>query len=224
VRARLRTWSLAVGLTLMVVGCGPGLIILTATMLATGALAQPRPSSLAMSCGQARALVAYRGAVVLGTGRYTYDRYVNGQGFCLGGQYTRAAWVPTADTPQCFVGYTCVDDPDWFFLMTRAALCRGYRSEVSVSERSGAWHTTVPYRALRSIGSWDPGRVQGLTQHTLAPCCYVTVISCGTGVKDNSALTGNQLSCPIAGHLQGQRTALSQYARAHAQIDDSGTY
>jgi hypothetical protein len=92
-----------------------GLILLTATILATGALAQPRPSSLAMSCGQARSLVAYRGAVVLGTGRYTYDRYVNSQGFCLRSQYTRAAWVPTADTLQCFVGYTCVDDPDWFF-------------------------------------------------------------------------------------------------------------
>jgi hypothetical protein len=110
------------------------------------------------------------------------------------------------------------------FSMTRAVLCRGYRSETSPSERSSAWHTTVPYRAMRSIGSWDPSRVQGLTQHTLASCCYVTVISCGTGVKDNSALTGNQLSCPIAGHLQRQRTTLGQCARPHAHEDDRSRY
>ncbi len=91
------------------------LILIAMAGLATEAIAQPRPSSLAMSCGQARSLVANRGAIVLGTGRYTYDRYVSSQVFCLRDEYVRPAWVPTADTPQCPVGYTCVDDPPWFF-------------------------------------------------------------------------------------------------------------
>jgi hypothetical protein len=91
------------------------LILIAMAGLSTEAIAQPRPLSLAMSCGQARSLVANRGAIVLGTGRYTYDRYVSSQAFCLRNEYVRPAWVPTADTPQCPVGYTCVDDPPWFF-------------------------------------------------------------------------------------------------------------
>jgi hypothetical protein len=74
--------------------------------------AQPRPDSLAMTCGQAAALVSSRGAIVLGTGRYLYDRFVHHRGFCAITEATKPAWVPTADTPQCFVGYTCIEaDP-----------------------------------------------------------------------------------------------------------------
>ena len=68
---------------------------------ATSALAQPRPSTLAMSCGQAAALVASAGGIVLGTGGYTYDRYVADARFCLNGQATRRQIVPTIDTPYC---------------------------------------------------------------------------------------------------------------------------
>ena len=68
-----------------------------------------------MSCGQAAHLVASRGAVVLSTGQYTYDRYVRSQAFCFHAEYIRPAWVPTADPPQCPVGYTCVTDPPWEF-------------------------------------------------------------------------------------------------------------
>jgi hypothetical protein len=60
-----------------------------------------------MSCRQAAGLVASRGAIVLGTGAYTYDRYVSDQRFCLRSEVTIPEWVPTADTPQCFVGYRC---------------------------------------------------------------------------------------------------------------------
>jgi hypothetical protein len=91
------------------------LILAASTLLSGGALAQPRPLTLAMSCGQANHLVARRGAIVLSTGRYTYDRYVRNQAFCFPTQYVRPAVVPAADTPQCFVGYTCTDDPPWLF-------------------------------------------------------------------------------------------------------------
>jgi hypothetical protein len=77
-------------------------------LLATAANAQPRPSTLAMSCAQARALVASRGAIVLGTGPYTYDRYVAHQGFCPRDQITEPAYERTLDSPQCYIGSRCV--------------------------------------------------------------------------------------------------------------------
>jgi len=60
-----------------------------------------------MSCAQAAGLVRARGAVVLHTGPTTYDRYVSGPGQCEGDQNTAPAWVRTADTAQCFIGYRC---------------------------------------------------------------------------------------------------------------------
>jgi hypothetical protein len=77
--------------------------------LATSVAAQPRPSSVAMSCRQAAGLVASRGAIVLGTGGHTYDRFVADRRFCLITEVTQPAWVPAADTPQCLVGYRCVE-------------------------------------------------------------------------------------------------------------------
>jgi len=82
--------------------------------VATSAAAQPRPSSIAMSCRQAAGLVASRGAVVLGTGGYTYDRFVADQRFCLRNEVIEPAWVPAGDTPQCFVGYRCKEADRWF--------------------------------------------------------------------------------------------------------------
>jgi hypothetical protein len=82
--------------------------------IASGAVAQQRPSTLEMTCAQARGLVASRGAVVLGTGGYTYDRFVAHRGFCMITETTEAAWVPSRDIPQCFVGYRCKED-DWWF-------------------------------------------------------------------------------------------------------------
>ena len=72
-------------------------------------VAQQGPSTVRMTCAQARGLVASYGGVVLGTGGYTYDRFVASRAFCLITETTRPAWVPTLDTPQCFIGYTCVD-------------------------------------------------------------------------------------------------------------------
>ncbi|MFH6783919.1 MULTISPECIES: hypothetical protein [Methylobacterium] len=79
------------------------------------ALAQGRPSTLAMTCGQARSFLAAQGAAVLGTGGYTYDRYVRDRSFCEPTQVTRNAVVPTRDTPECLVGYRCIEPGrNWF--------------------------------------------------------------------------------------------------------------
>ena len=71
---------------------------------ATAAAAQGRPSTPAMSCAQARGLVAASGAIVLGTGPYTYDRLVRDQGFCALNEITQQVWEPTAYTQRCPVG------------------------------------------------------------------------------------------------------------------------
>jgi hypothetical protein len=72
-----------------------------AIVIATSAAAQPRPSTLQMTCGQAAALVASQGGIVLDTGGYTYDRFVAHRGFCLRSEVARTVWVPTRDTPNC---------------------------------------------------------------------------------------------------------------------------
>lgn len=76
-------------------------------LFADGAQAQSRPLTLNMNCAQAAALVASRGAVVMNTGRHTFDRYVAHGGYCTLGEFPDEAWVPTTDSAQCFVGYTC---------------------------------------------------------------------------------------------------------------------
>jgi hypothetical protein len=76
-------------------------------LLATAAYAQSRPSTLRMTCAQARSLVASRGSIVLSTGPYTYDRFVAGGGFCFLGEIAEPAWARTLDSPQCPIGYRC---------------------------------------------------------------------------------------------------------------------
>jgi hypothetical protein len=72
------------------------------------AWAQSRPLTLRMSCAQAQGLVASQKAIVLSTGPFTYDRYVGSYGYCAPGETLDPAWVPTADTAQCPVGYRCI--------------------------------------------------------------------------------------------------------------------
>ncbi|TGD98806.1 hypothetical protein EU555_15340 [Methylobacterium nonmethylotrophicum] len=79
------------------------------------ALAQGRPSTPDMTCRQARGVLAAQGAAVLGTGGYTYDRFVRDRSFCEPTQVTQNAFVPTRDSPQCLVGYRCIEPGrDWF--------------------------------------------------------------------------------------------------------------
>jgi len=92
--------------------------LLLAGMEATvtsGALAQSRPSTLDGPCIASQRLVAARGAVVLGTGPNTYDRFVRDRTFCLASEYTETAYAPAADTPQCFIGFRCVAGPRELF-------------------------------------------------------------------------------------------------------------
>lgn len=61
-----------------------------------------------MTCAQARSLVRSNGAVVLWQTEDLYDRYVVHQGYCDRDETTRPAYVSTADSNWCFIGYTCV--------------------------------------------------------------------------------------------------------------------
>lgn len=85
-------------------------VLILAALLAGSAHA--RIYSPSLSCAEARNLVARSGAVILYTSPYTYDRYVAHQGYCsnAGDEIARPAFVPTADHPRCFVGYTCDQD------------------------------------------------------------------------------------------------------------------
>ncbi len=71
------------------------------------ASASEMPLTLSMSCARAAKLVAESRGIVLRTGEFTYDRYVNSLQFCDMGDSLKPEWVPTQDSPQCFIGYTC---------------------------------------------------------------------------------------------------------------------
>lgn len=90
-------------------------IALAISLVAASAQAQTRPSTVNMSCGASRQLVLTRGAIVLGTGGFTYDRFVRDQTFCDVTEYAQSAYVPSLETPACFVGYRCKQGPrDWW--------------------------------------------------------------------------------------------------------------
>lgn len=83
-------------------------VVLAVLGMGSGALAQGRPLTLQMTCYGARELVSVHGAIVLNTSPTTYDRYVAAGGQCVLGEVIEPAWVPTADTQQCPIGYRCV--------------------------------------------------------------------------------------------------------------------
>jgi len=77
-------------------------------VLAAGeAGAQNRPSTTSLSCAQARGLVHAQGAIVLGTGGATFERFVSHSGFCLREEVAEQAFAPTLDNPACPVGFRC---------------------------------------------------------------------------------------------------------------------
>lgn len=88
-------------------------LALALTLAADLAAAQSRPSSPTRPCSVNRQSVMANGALVLGTGGYTYDRFVRDRSFCQPDEYTEPAWVPSRDTPSCFVGYRCKTGPYW---------------------------------------------------------------------------------------------------------------
>jgi hypothetical protein len=85
----------------------PLLVSFAIAGFATGAGAQSGTTTPAMTCAQARGIVASQGAAVLRTGPATYDRYVRDGSFCVLQETTRPAWVKTADVAQCSVGGVC---------------------------------------------------------------------------------------------------------------------
>jgi hypothetical protein len=77
------------------------------TLSAMTSLAEARPNTTTMSCGEAAATVARAGAIVLTTGEHTYERFVAASTFCLGGEIAESGIAPTADSERCQVGYIC---------------------------------------------------------------------------------------------------------------------
>lgn len=82
---------------------------------ASGAEAQQRPSTPNLTCAQAQQIIFSRGAAVLSTGTYTYDRYVRDRSFCEFNEVLEPAFVPTRDARQCPIGYRCRSGPLDFF-------------------------------------------------------------------------------------------------------------
>lgn len=69
---------------------------------------QGRPDSRRMTCNQAYNLVQRHGAVVMSTGRYTFERVVADRRWCQFEEVTQRFLVPTRDDRRCRVGYKCV--------------------------------------------------------------------------------------------------------------------
>jgi hypothetical protein len=83
------------------------LLFVPFVILASTAQAQSRPNSLTMSCAAVGRLVEQQGTVLLGTGTFSYDRYVSSGNSCGPAERPDPAWVRSADSQQCFVGYRC---------------------------------------------------------------------------------------------------------------------
>ncbi|MBN9668783.1 hypothetical protein [Roseibium aggregatum] len=62
-----------------------------------------RPDTRKMTCAQVQSTIKQRGAAVLATGQYTFDRYVADRSFCERGQILRNDYVPSRDNAKCFV-------------------------------------------------------------------------------------------------------------------------
>ena len=91
------------------------MIVLALSVHVTSAHAQTRPSTVNRPCSESRQLVLARGAAVLGTGAHTYDRFVRDVSFCAVAEYIQSAYVPSLDTPRCFIGYRCKAGPrEWW--------------------------------------------------------------------------------------------------------------
>lgn len=66
--------------------------------------AEARPDARRMTCNKAANLVKSRGAVVMTTGKNTFERIVASRNFC---HSTQKMILRTKDSKRCFVGYIC---------------------------------------------------------------------------------------------------------------------
>ncbi len=81
-----------------------------ATMILASTLSSSaRPDTRYISCHAAKGLVNSYGAIILGTSAHRYDKYVKNHAYCNRGQHIVRAYVPTADSRRCNVGYKCAE-------------------------------------------------------------------------------------------------------------------
>lgn len=92
--------------TSMITATGVAVALVTAslTAAATPAFAQAQVQASQETCANLQNLVQRQGRVVIGTGPYLYDTYVNN---CPPRASQVPAYLSTRDNPQCFVGYSC---------------------------------------------------------------------------------------------------------------------
>ncbi|MCA1244497.1 hypothetical protein LC092_18790 [Stappia stellulata] len=84
-----------------------GTAVLALALLVPSVADAARPDLRRMTCAQAQAMVAQRGAVVMTTGQYTYQRFVAGPRWCDHWEVVRPEVASTRDTQSCVVGYIC---------------------------------------------------------------------------------------------------------------------
>ena len=72
-----------------------------------GTVAFARPSTLSMTCREAQALLASKGALVMTTGPHTYERFLAGDNYCMIAEWPDAASAPTKDVRSCPLGFIC---------------------------------------------------------------------------------------------------------------------
>lgn len=91
------------------------IVLALALLLPAGiAAAQTRPSTVSRPCAASQRDVQVNGAIVLGTGGYTYDRFVRDRNFCQVNEGLDPAFVPSMDRQACFIGYRCKSASSWF--------------------------------------------------------------------------------------------------------------
>ena len=78
--------------------------------IAAPVVAQGRPDTRRMSCDQAQDLVDRHGAIVMTTGRYTYERIVRNRTYCDYDENVWQVYAPTRDEDRCNIGYKCVPE------------------------------------------------------------------------------------------------------------------
>lgn len=90
------------------------LVLTLALILTAGsAEAQTRPSTVSRPCAASQRDVQANGAIVLGTGGFTYDRFVRDRSFCEFDEGLEPAFVPSRESPTCFIGYRCKTQSRW---------------------------------------------------------------------------------------------------------------
>ena len=74
----------------------------------SSAIAQNRPDSRLYTCDEARSIIRDAGAIVMTTGRFTYERVVRNRSYCEFDEDTLTVFAPTKDRRKCPIGGKCV--------------------------------------------------------------------------------------------------------------------